>query len=34
MSLRVETDKWEALAQAEAEYWMARDREEAEEVLP
>ena len=28
-SLRVETDKWEALAQAEAEYWMARDREEA-----
>jgi hypothetical protein len=23
-----ETDKWEALAQAEADYWTARDREE------
>lgn len=28
-SLRVEMDKWEALAQAEADYWTARDREEA-----
>jgi hypothetical protein len=27
-SLRVEMDKWEDLAQAEADYWTARDREE------
>jgi hypothetical protein len=28
-SLRVEMDRWEAVAQAESEYWAARDREEA-----
>ena len=36
-SLRVETDKWEAIAQAEAEYWEARAREDAmaaEEAWP
>ena len=36
-SLRVEKDKWEAIAQAEAEYWEARAREEAmaaEEAWP
>ncbi|MFZ4484804.1 MAG: hypothetical protein ACOYOL_12600 [Chthoniobacterales bacterium] len=31
-SLRVEMDKWEALAQAEADYWTARDREEEMEA--
>ena len=36
-SLRSEMDKWEAIAQAEAEYWEARAREEAmaaEEAWP
>jgi hypothetical protein len=28
-SLRAEMDKWEAIAQPEAEYWEARAREEA-----
>jgi hypothetical protein len=31
------SDRWEAIAYAEAEYWVARDREEAqaaEEVRP
>jgi len=35
-SLRVEMDKWEAIAQAESEYWETMDREQAqaaEEVL-
>jgi hypothetical protein len=36
-SLRAEMDKWEAIADAEARYWDARAREEAqaaEEVWP
>lgn len=32
-SLRVEMDRWEAVAQAESDYWSARDREELE-ALP
>jgi hypothetical protein len=31
-SLRIEIDKWETIAQAEAEYWAARNREEAVEA--
>lgn len=31
-SMKIELDKWNAITQAEAEYWMARDREEIEEV--
>jgi hypothetical protein len=36
-SLRTEIDKWEAIADAEAQYWDAHAREEAEaaeEVWP
>ena len=33
-SLRAEMNKWEADAQAEAEYWDARARQDAEEVWP
>lgn len=32
-SMKIELDKWNAITQAEAEYWMTRDREEIEEML-
>lgn len=30
--MRAELDKWEAIAQAEAEYWLTREREEIGEI--
>lgn len=33
-SLRLEMDKFETIAHAEADYWAARDREEVEEAWP